>query len=319
VSRSQEMAHIARQADGSYSANWGVHVLKSAFQPIFAFSEGKLRAAAYEGLIRPFREGKPASPGAFFSSIPAGEQGAVESVARSLHLLNAAACIDRSAFIFVNFDPRHFNGALSIHKALTTMREALGEARDVLAPERIVCEITEQKTLTESSLLDFVKALRNAGYRVAVDDYGAEDSDMRRIQALRPDVVKFDSAWVTRLMGSAPGIALLNEMVRQFTDMGTLTIFEGIEQGWQLDIAEKAGVSMVQGFVLAKPELAPTSFGVFSAVEPFGNSAPERSAPETAAPATPMQSSEPDIPVAPNRRMEARPLRPTRVFGKRTG
>ncbi|KFB09548.1 EAL domain-containing protein [Nitratireductor basaltis] len=319
MSRSEEMAHIARQADGSYSANWGVHVLKSAFQPIFAFSEGKLRAAAYEGLIRPFREGKPVSPGAFFSAIPKDEQGVVESVARSLHLLNAAACIDRSAFIFVNFDPRHFDGALSIHKALTTMREALGEAGNVLAPERIVCEITEQKTLTESSLLDFVKALRNGGYRVAVDDYGAEDSDMRRIQALRPDVVKFDSAWVNRLMESDPGVKLLNEMVRQFTALGTLTIFEGIEQHWQLDLAEKAGVSMVQGFVLAKPELAPTSFGVFSTATRSTADMADQPAPPPAARTGAGPDVTPEIPVAPNRRTEARPLRPARVFGKRTG
>lgn len=41
------------------------------------------------------------------------------------------------------------------------------------------------------------------------------------------------------------------------------SVFEGIEEGWQLDPAEQAGVSMVQGFVLARPEQAPVGSSAF--------------------------------------------------------
>ena len=70
--RSVGLAHIIRQPDGTSTGVWGVHTLKSAFQPIFAFgAEGKLSVAAFEGLIRPFRDGRPASPGTFFAGVPA--------------------------------------------------------------------------------------------------------------------------------------------------------------------------------------------------------------------------------------------------------
>ena len=49
---------------------WGVFTLKSAFQPIFAFDRGKVTIAAFEGLIRPFRDGEGLSPSAFFNLIP---------------------------------------------------------------------------------------------------------------------------------------------------------------------------------------------------------------------------------------------------------
>jgi EAL domain-containing protein (putative c-di-GMP-specific phosphodiesterase class I) len=52
-------------------------------------------------------------------------------------------------------------------------------------------------------------------------------------------------------------------MVKSFEDQGIRTVFEGIEESWQLELAEKSGASMVQGFVLARPELAPTSFRAF--------------------------------------------------------
>ncbi|TGU59065.1 EAL domain-containing protein, partial [Mesorhizobium sp. M00.F.Ca.ET.186.01.1.1] len=101
-----------------------------------------------------------------------------------------------------------------------------------------------------------------------VDDYGADDSDITRVKELRPDIVKFDAHWITQLMESGAGFAQLTSMVRSFEDQGIRTVFEGIEEGWQLELAERSGASMVQGYVLARPELAPTSFRVFAMSSP---------------------------------------------------
>src|SRR5690606_30037450 len=73
-----------------------------------------------------------------------------------------------------------------------------------------------------------------------------------------------DAQWITRLMDSRPGFALLAVMVREFASRGIRTVFEGIEEPWQLELAEASGAHMVQGYVLARPELAPTSFSIFS-------------------------------------------------------
>ncbi len=270
MSRGVGLAQITRQDDGAAIGVWGLHTLRSAFQPIFAFEEGRLVAAAYEGLLRPFRDGAPVGAGAFFSSIPAADRNQVETLARALHFLNAQ-CLDETALLFVNFDPSHFDGAGAVDGALEDIRLVLDEAE--IQPSRIMCEITEQKLHTESELLRFVRHLREFGYQVAVDDYGAEDSDMRRILDLKPDVVKFDGLWVNQLMETEPGRSLLFEMVRRFRGMGIRTVFEGIEEGWQLEFAETAGVNMVQGFVLARPELAPARFELFRRDRPDGQAA----------------------------------------------
>ena len=104
---------------------------------------------------------------------------------------------------------------------------------------------------------------RMHGFRIAVDDYGSHNSDAERVRALKPDIVKFDAQWITRLMESGPGFALLSAMVTSFADQGIQTVFEGIEESWQLDLAERCGASMVQGYALARPEIAPTSFAQF--------------------------------------------------------
>ena len=267
MSRSIGLAHIIRNDDGTSSGVWGVYTLQSAFQPIFAFKEGKLSVAAFEGLIRPFRNGEPQSPGAFFGTCPAADRLHIEALTRTLHLLNAGACLPQEASIFVNFDPSVFTDRGIADKALRDMRLVLHEAG--IDARRIVCEVTEQKSASQETLYNFVEALRANGFRIAVDDYGADDSDINRIKELKPDIVKFDAHWITQLMESGAGFALLTAMVQSFENQGIRTVFEGIEEGWQLELAEKSGASMVQGYVLARPELAPTSFRVFGkGVEP---------------------------------------------------
>jgi EAL domain-containing protein (putative c-di-GMP-specific phosphodiesterase class I) len=261
VPRSIGLAHIVRQDDGTSTGVWGAHTLKSAFQPIFAFEAGKLTVAAFEGLIRPFRDGEAWTPAAFFNGIPAADRLHVETLTRTLHLLNAATCLPPESSIFVNFDPSIFTDRAVADAALRDMRLVLHEAG--IDPRRVVCEVTEQKSGSEEALFDFVATLKKNGFRIAVDDYGAEDSDMNRIRDLHPDIVKFDAKWITRLMESGPGYALLTTMVSTFAEQGIRTVFEGIEDSWQLELAEKSGASMVQGYALARPELAPTTFSAF--------------------------------------------------------
>lgn len=261
MSRSIGLAHIIRHDDGTSSGVWGVYALKSAFQPIFAFNDGRLEIAAFEGLIRPFRDGEPQSPQNFFSTCPARDRLHVETLTRTLHLLNAGACLPVEAAVFVNFDPSVFVDRAISDQALRDMRLVLHEAG--IDPRRVVCEVTEQRSTSQETLFQFVDALRASGFRIAVDDYGADDSDIGRIKDLKPDIVKFDAQWLTRLMDSGPGFALLATMVRTFEEQDIRTVFEGIEESWQLDLAEKSGASMVQGYALARPEVVPTSFGAF--------------------------------------------------------
>ena len=309
MSRSVALAHIVRQSDGTSNGVWGVFTLKSAFQPIFTFHDGKLDITAFEGLLRPFRNDEGITPGAFFNAVAPQDRFHVETLSRTLHLLNAGFCLDKRARIFVNFDPSVFVEREVAASALRDMRLVLHEAE--IAPERIVCEITEQKASSQAGLNMFVQALRDHGFAIAIDDYGAEESGIERINELHPDIVKFDAHWITHLMQSGPGFALLKTMVTQFEERGIRTLFEGIEELWQLELAEKCGTSMVQGFVLARPELAPTGFGKFN-VERHDVSR-DFGARHPVASEEPRQRTETDAPAAPVRRPVQR-----RTFGLRT-
>lgn len=254
MTRSVALAHLVRQEDGTAEGVWAGHTLRSAFQPIFGFVDEKLEVVAYEGLLRAFRDGEPIAPMTFFASIPAIDRLHVETLTRTLHLLNASICLEETASIFVNFNPSVFTERSAAEIALRDMRLVLHEAG--IDASRVVCEVTEQRSASSETLFEFIEALRASGFRIAVDDYGAADSDIARVTELKPDIVKFDAQWLSKLMDSGPGYALLATMVRTFEERGIRTVFEGIEETWQIELAAKAGVSMLQGYALARPELA---------------------------------------------------------------
>lgn len=265
MSKSIGLAHIIRHDDGSASGVWGIHALRSAFQPIFSFDAGRLHVSAFEGLIRPFRGGDAVPPGIFFAGIDVAERLQVETLTRTLHLLNAATFLPARASIFINFDPSVFIDRAVSERALRDMRQVLAETG--IDPRRLVCEITEKKPPSEAALFEFVSVLKASGFRIAVDDFGSDESDIKRIRDIKPDIVKFDAHWITRLMESGAGFALLKEMVAKFEQQGIRTVFEGLEESWQLQLAERSGASMVQGYVLALPQIVPANFNSFETAD----------------------------------------------------
>jgi EAL domain-containing protein (putative c-di-GMP-specific phosphodiesterase class I) len=292
-------SHIVREDNGASTGVWGPFVLRSAFQPIFGFEAGKLSVAAFEGLLRPFRDGEPMPPLAFLNSIPAAERLLVEKLAHTLHLLNAAHSLPEAAAIFINFDPSVFIDHAVAEATVHEMRLTLSETG--IDPRRVVCEVTEKETISQEALFSLVTSLRGSGFSIAIDDYGASDSDMSRIRDLRPDIIKFDARWIARLMDTGPGYALLATMVSTFAEQGIRTVFEGIEESWQLELAEKSGAAMVQGFALARPQLAPAEFSALDQAAPAKQ--PTQRAPVLGGPVVQRAVGE---------------LRQTRAFGRRS-
>ena len=69
-------------------------------------------------------------------------------------------------------------------------------------------------------------------------------------------------------METKPGYSHIKDMTRRFIERGIETVFEGIEQLWQLELSESAGATYVQGYALARPEIAPTTFDRFVTLTP---------------------------------------------------
>lgn len=250
---------IVLDEDGSSSGSYGPFTLKTALQPIFERGEGdtaKLRG--FEALLRLFRGDEPYPTTDFFSRVGSKERLALDELCRSLHLINASLETAGQVLLFLNINPALYEGTRIVASQVGSLARQVEQSR--YSTRQIVCEITEHQTPSPSLLVGLVDGLRERGFKIAVDDFGADGSDSERVALIRPDIIKLDADLVTRLMGSEAGFSSLKDTVSRFHQQGAVVVMEGLESSWQVDLGWGAGADLIQGYGLARPQLAPTDF-----------------------------------------------------------
>ena len=300
-------SNLLREADGSWSTAYAPFTLKSALQPIFRrLSDGRFDIDSFEGLVRPYQGSQLLSPAQLFAQVPPEDIEAMDSILRTIHILNTGALERSRARIFVNFHPGLFRTPGKMRQEVERMRLSTHEAG--MSPDRIVCEIAEKNASDTGLVADFADHMRAMGFRVAIADYGAGDSDIERVKLIKPDYVKFETAWARQFMRNSAGAALLRVIVKQFVGEGIEPVFEALEDEQEIELCLDLGVALMQGYALAKPELAPTTFN-----ERF----PELLGASRAAMFDTRRDAFAQAPLRAASGLEPRGIKPVRTFGKR--
>lgn len=222
--------------------------VRSFFQPIHDLRDGSV--VGVEALARGPVGSPLETPDALFAAARA--QGRVAEldrvcVHRALQAVRLAQLHPRVA-VFLNVEA----------ESLGAVAAVLREARASTAAS-IVIEVTERSLLVDpGALIHHVGRLRAEGFRIALDDVGANGDTVAMLPFVRPDVVKLDMSLVqdqpTALLGRiATAVAAYAER------RGAHVLAEGIETERHLAIARTLGATLGQGwrFGRAEPTLAP--------------------------------------------------------------
>ena len=289
-------SNLVRQPDGAFSVVYGPYFLQSALQPIFSEQpDGRLQIAAFKGLIRASAGGMPCSPGEFFQRVAEDERAAVDGLCRSLHILNAGALGRRDCALIVNIQSSLFETPQAMRQEVERLRLSAHEAG--MPFDAIACEIRQHPLDDPDRLALFAGRLHESGFSIAIDDYTGEDRDLERVGRLQPQFVTFDTAWLRGFAENSAGLALLRVVVGQFAAKNIRPIVAGIEEPDMLALCREMGGPLLQGYLLARPELAPTSF---NQTFPEHVDTPTQTVAESSAAGT-----------------ENRVVRPVRQFGRR--
>ncbi len=128
-------------------------------------------------------------------------------------------------------------------------------------PTQVVFEMVETSQLPPlRDLMVTVDRLRAYGSLIAIDDLGSGCASFTCIQEIEPDVVKLDRS-LLQLEEACP-CGLLTSLTSAAHSVGALVVAEGIETEDQLELVQKAGVDMAQGWHIGRPaEGAIRTFG----------------------------------------------------------
>ncbi len=118
----------------------------------------------------------------------------------------------------------------------------------------LIFEVTESARIDDISMVgEAIARLREAGYAVCLDDFGAGMSGYQYLRHLPVDFVKIDGAYVRDALGNSQAMAFLRSMVSLCRELGIKTIAEWVETEEQAEMLRGLGVGYAQGWLFGRP------------------------------------------------------------------
>lgn len=113
--------------------------------------------------------------------------------------------------------------------------------------QRLVLEISENAPLKIGRARRFGNMLRQLGCVVAIDDFGVGYGVETSIAIGRPDIIKIDASFLSRIGTDTNNRSRLAGMIRIASDMSSKVIVEGVENEADIDRIRGAGAIWAQG------------------------------------------------------------------------
>jgi EAL domain-containing protein (putative c-di-GMP-specific phosphodiesterase class I)/CheY-like chemotaxis protein len=212
-----------------------------AFQPIVDVRAK--RVFAYEALLRTDEESLRRTD-IFIAT--AERLDKVHQLGRTVRgaVASAVASAPADALLFVNVHGLELND------------EELFAADAGLGPHasRVVLEITERTGIDPAAGPTRVAMLRKLGYRIAVDDLGAGYAALGALASLEPEVVKLDMSLVRDIERHPVKQRVVTAIASLCRELGGRVVAEGVETKAELDTITNAGIDLIQGYLIAKPQ-----------------------------------------------------------------
>jgi len=138
-------------------------------------------------------------------------------------------------------------------QALLRMTSSRPEER-----KRLIVEVTESAALSDVEAANRrLGALRSAGIKVCIDDFGAGAASYDYLRRLSVDTVKIDGTFVQGLETDPRARTLIGHLVELCRSLKVETIAEMIETEAAAEILREVGVDQGQGWLFGKAEAEP--------------------------------------------------------------
>lgn len=123
-----------------------------------------------------------------------------------------------------------------------------------LKPEQIELEITESIFFEDTErLVKIIKRIKDLGYVISMDDFGAGFSTLSLMKTLPVDIIKLDGSFFMRSELDAKNKAVIAAVMQLSKNLQFETVSEGIETKEQLEFVREQGGRCVQGYYFYKP------------------------------------------------------------------
>jgi EAL domain-containing protein (putative c-di-GMP-specific phosphodiesterase class I) len=214
-----------------------------AYQPIVDVAGRSIYA--HEALVR-----GPAGEGALtvLSQVTEHNRYRFDQACR-VKAIKTAAQLGMKERLSINFLPN------AVYKPEVCIRTTLEAARAHGFPiDHIIFEVTEGERVEDGPwLASILREYKLQGFLTAIDDFGAGYAGLTLLADFTPDLIKLDMALVRGVEASKSRQAIARGLLRICQEIGITVIAEGVETTSERDFFLHEGVTLMQGYLFAKP------------------------------------------------------------------
>lgn len=125
-----------------------------------------------------------------------------------------------------------------------------------ITPDKIGIEVSESADLEdEIQIVQNISKLKQTGFTLYLDDFGAGYSNLARVLELDLDIIKFDRSMLLYAQKHENAAYMMQKFSEVFHRFGYQLLFEGVETTEQARLCEENQADYLQGFLYEKPIL----------------------------------------------------------------
>lgn len=139
-------------------------------------------------------------------------------------------------------------------------RENIFESLDAIAMDeqvsasRIECEITENAVMDDvDRVIEIMHSLKNSGYKLSIDDFGAGYSSLSYLKRFPIDKIKIDKSFISDIVESESSASIARAIIELGHSMKLEVLAEGVETQEQEEWLAAHKCDLIQGHYRAKP------------------------------------------------------------------
>lgn len=126
-------------------------------------------------------------------------------------------------------------------------------ARDI-APDRLVVEMTESVFVgVDEGASDGLTALGDAGFGLAIDDYGTGYASLNYNRRLSFTMIKLASEFATGASLNDRNREIVRSTIALGRNLGMVVVVEGVEEEQERALLGTLNADLLQGFLIARP------------------------------------------------------------------
>ena len=124
-------------------------------------------------------------------------------------------------------------------------------AANGLSPQRLCLELTEVAVHRDDETAGQLHRLREAGFKIAIDDFGMGYSNLHRLRQLPVDVLKVDRSFLTHLTVDPAARQICASVMQLGAALGLSVVAEGVEDTAQVRVLTELGCRLAQGYLFS--------------------------------------------------------------------